>query len=566
MVLKRKIGQVDVDRSNNDREDRNRRYRYRQAKLSAYTETGHAELSIEVPLQRSYTGWRHDVIPCSLADTPCATLGVWGLLNGLNVTLGTYRTSRELHTILEDFIESNYDFGTAYALLRPVWHIRDPSDIRDELRRREEEDRERRQKALEGNRIVDLSLTPRRVWDLCSNRVVPSWITSEMPAPISHAWVDEKDHVDVRTSINGKEWPVPIPKDADLNLIRIEMLNLGAEYAWLDVLCLRQKEEGGPREDLRVQEWRLDVPTIGCMYKYQKVVIYLSGLGRPLRLKDGDLDSDQNWFRRAWTLQEVGFQHIIAGDMPDGPMHAQLIDDKTYETALLTRFYKELDSVERSTDCIFSVLVNMQKRVSTNPVDRVAGLAFLLQSHVIPAYHESESLEDAWMALVNTMAPRMRAAFLFVYPGVGLGCKKWRPTWDQVMKQPLPKDLVYLNAHVWCDDKTDEDFFDGWCIEKGYVQGFNTGSAEGHDQYGELVVEATNGIAHTFKIHVTHRFPIPEDTYTLLGDIEHRVWAIGRRLPEQRFKKVSVIKMYNWNELQRLKNLSLAARTRNVLV
>ncbi len=59
---------------------------------------------------------------------------------------------------------------------------------------------------------------------------------------------------------------MPIPKDADLNLIRIEMLNLGAEYVWLDVLCLRQKDEGGLREDLRMEEWKLDVPTIGGMY------------------------------------------------------------------------------------------------------------------------------------------------------------------------------------------------------------------------------------------------------------------------------------------------------------
>ncbi len=84
--------------------------------------------------------------------------------------------------------------------------------------------------------------------------------------------------MDVQTPINGKEWPVHIPKDVDLNLIRIEMLNLGAEYMWLEVLCLRQKDEGGLREDLRMEEWKLDVPTIGGMYN-GKVVIYLSGLG-----------------------------------------------------------------------------------------------------------------------------------------------------------------------------------------------------------------------------------------------------------------------------------------------
>ncbi|KAK0438756.1 hypothetical protein EV421DRAFT_1822937, partial [Armillaria borealis] len=383
--------------------------------------------------------------------------------------------------------------------------------------------------------------------------------------PISHAWVDEKDRVDVRTLINGKEWPVPIPKDADLNLIRIEMLNLGAEYVWLDVLCLRQKEEGGPREDLRMEKWRLDVPTIGRVYG-RKVVIYLSGLGRPLRLKDGDLDSNRNWFRRAWTLQEVGWERIIAGDMPDGPMHAQQIDGGNYETALLTRFHKELHSVERGITHIFAALADMQKRVSTNPVDRVAGLAFPLLPSMIPAYHESETLEDAWTALVNAMDPWMRARFLLVYPGVGLRCKKWRPTWDQVMKQPLPKDVNNLYAYVWRDNRTDEDWLDGHCIEKGHVRVFDAGSAEGHDRCGELVVKAAGKIARTFKIHVTHQFPIPEDTYTLLGGALYRSWAIGRRLPDQRFEKVSVIVMDDLTKAWQWLGLSLAARSRNVLV
>ncbi|PBK81268.1 hypothetical protein ARMGADRAFT_1068618 [Armillaria gallica] len=493
-----------------------------------------------------------------------------------------------LLSILEDFIERNYDFGTAYALLRPVWGTENPSSIQDELRRREGNDRERRQNALVGNRIVYPHLGPRRIWDLYSNRVVPSWITYKKQTPISHAWVDEKDRVDVRTPINGKEWPVPIPKDVDLNLIRIEMLNVGAEYAWLDVLCLRQKEEGGPREDLRVEEWRLDVPTIGRVYSGPRtVVIYLSGLGRPFRLKDGDLDSNQNWFRRAWTLQEVGYKCIIAGDMPDGPMHTQPIDGRNYETVLLTRFHKKLNSMKRDVHHIFALLADMQKRVSTNPVDRVAGLAFPLRPSMIPAYYESETLEDAWTALVNTMHPQMRMSFLIVYPEVGLGCKKWRPTWDQVMMEPLPKDVsdfttsVQLDTSVQHDNETDEDWFNGHCIEKGHVRVFDMGSAGGHDRCGELVVKATDGIVHTFKIHVTHRFPIPEDTYMLLCGtlhlhqllplLEKRLvlwWAIGRRLPDQRFEKVSVIVMDDLDEedRQKLKDLIPVVKSHNVLV
>ncbi len=58
--------------------------------------------------------------------------------------------------------------------------------------------------------------------------------------------------------------PVPMPKDANLDLIRIEMLNHGAEYTWLDVLCLWQ--EGGKNEHLRMDEWKLTCLRLdGCI-------------------------------------------------------------------------------------------------------------------------------------------------------------------------------------------------------------------------------------------------------------------------------------------------------------
>ncbi len=81
------------------------------------------------------------------------------------------------------------------------------------------------------------------------------------------------------------------------------------------------------------------------------------------------MDSDRSWFRRAWTLQEVGSDRIIAGDTPDGPMHTQRIDGGNYEPALLTRFHEELHSVQSDSNQIFAILADMQKRVSTNPVE-----------------------------------------------------------------------------------------------------------------------------------------------------------------------------------------------------
>ncbi len=101
---------------------------------------------------------------------------------------------------------------------------------------------------------------------------------------------------------------------------------------------------------------------------------YLSGLGRPLILKEGDLDSDRCWFRRAWTLQEVGKKGVIAGDTLDGPLHKPKDQDGNYETELLTRFHKQLKSMDTiSYGDVFAALEGMQNRVSTNPVDKVAG-------------------------------------------------------------------------------------------------------------------------------------------------------------------------------------------------
>ncbi|KAK0449098.1 uncharacterized protein EV420DRAFT_792183 [Desarmillaria tabescens] len=541
--------------------------------ISAFTETGKAESSIQVPLQRKYTGEnedgpRREVISSALANVPCASLGIQGILDLLNAILETSHTldTPSVSSLLEDCITQNYDFGAAYGRLRRVWKSYDGGTMQDELRKHEEGDWKMRREALAGNRIVEPDLPPRRVWDLYSNRVVPYWVTEGWPEPISHAWVDEKDRVDVWTPINGKKWPVPIPNDADLRLIRIEMLNLGYEYTWLDVLCLRQV--GGLREDLRVEEWKLDVPTIGRVYRFVRVVIYLSGLGQPLILKEGDLESDRSWFRCAWTVQEVGSERIIAGDTPDGPMHARPIDeDGNYEIEILTQFHRQLKSFQRRYQYIFSALADMQKRVSTNPVDKVAGLAFPLWPKTIPAYHESESLEEAWTVLVNTMRSVMRVDFLFLYPEAGQGCKKWRPTWEQVMMNPLPEDVDSSLGDVGHDDVMDEDWYEGPCIQQGLVQGLDKGSAEGGDRFGELVVEDEHGMACLFKIIATHQYPIPKDSYTLLGnDGWPSHWAIGRQLPDQRFEKVSVFAMINWKETKMLKGPGITVKSHNILV
>ncbi|PBK99602.1 hypothetical protein ARMGADRAFT_511057 [Armillaria gallica] len=547
--------------------------------ISSQTEIGQTEESIEVPKQRAYTS-REPVISSSLADTPCSSLGIQGLLDLLNTTLATSYTldASSLSFVLEDCIAQEYDFGTAYGRLREAWCNRTVTDIQMVLRKREAGDIDWRRHALDGDRIVNPRIMPRRVWDLYSNRVVPWWscgISIWHLRPISHAWVDEVDRDDVWTPINGCEWPVPIPKGANLDLIRIEMLNLGVEYTWLDVLCLRQR--GGSREDLRVEEWKLDVPTIGGIYRGADVVCYLSGLGMPLSLKEGDLESDRCWFRRAWTLQEVGDARMIAGDTPDGPMHSEPIDNTgNYKDKILTKFHKLLKAAENPL-YLYDALSAMQDRISTYPVDKVAGLAFCLFVASIPAYNESQSLEDAWSALIDEMYSWKRGELLFTYPEPGSACKKWRPSWEQVTTKSLPKNPNFcFNVDAW---RSVDDLYHGLHIKRGFVRGLAVGGVEGSDQCGELVVEDVRGIArifnisasrtHTFKIIASHQYPIPEDTYTLLctnppspmGDrLPGQHWVVGR-LSNDKFEKVSVFQMTDLKEIKRLNKLGLFVKS-----
>ena len=285
------------------------------------------------------------------------------------------------------------------------------------------------------------NLLPRRIWDICANTVIPTtWfygppcpLTGRQEVgklgvkPISHAWVADEDRDNILTEANQQMWPIPLPKGVLLEDVRVQMISLGVRYAWLDVLCLRQRsrttlatgstiprapstetagstvprapstetagstiprapstetagstvprapstETAGStiprapstetakkrkqrryawldvlsfrqraqptlattvdettfatdlaisisteaierREQRRLEEWKVDVPTIGAVYSNLDkkglygggpIIIYMSGLGRPFRAEGWD--SERHWLRRAWTLQET---------------------------------------------------------------------------------------------------------------------------------------------------------------------------------------------------------------------------------------------------------------------
>ena len=124
------------------------------------------------------------------------------------------------------------------------------------------------------------------------------------------------------------------------------------------------------------------MPTIGEVYENaSRVVCYFNALGWPLCLTLEDFDSDRSWFRHAWTLQEITEDLIIGGQAGNDVM----------EQAIRMRFDKQLTSLQKirhiyASITIFDILSEMQNWVSTKPLDRVAGLVYLLKLDFIPIY------------------------------------------------------------------------------------------------------------------------------------------------------------------------------------
>ncbi|PBK62345.1 hypothetical protein ARMSODRAFT_964208 [Armillaria solidipes] len=522
--------------------------------LSALTETGQAESSIPVLNQQSYTG-NKPVIPSTLANTRCADLGIDGVLEKLNTTLGMSYTlgSRilcllritTLHSILKPYVERNDDFGMVYTHLQRFWYNKNVAAIQHELRTNEEWDREMRREVLVHDRITRRDVPCRRVWDLCANWVVPYWVACERPWGISHAWVDEKDRVDVMTPINGYEWPVPMPKDANLDLIRIEMLNARehplsgyrVEYAWLDVLCLRQ--EGGNNEHLHKDEWKLDVPTIRFVYgTYQPVLCYFNGLGRPLHLTLHNFESDWCWFRHAWTLQEITRDAIIGGQTEDDVM----------EQEVRRKFDEQLTRLRRMQEWprVLEFASEMQNHISTKPLDKVAGLVHLLRMEPIPIYDAEQLEADAWDVLTHVMHPHFREELFFFYPQPGDGRKCWYPSWEQVMTNKFTVlDRYLYSSGVLTTEDPDVDWHDG-CHIVGDVQGLAEVPKEGKPRQGELLFKDPTRSPHTFKIVADHAYPIPDGTYTLLGYSVYassHYWVVGQLREDEKFEKLSIFRL-----------------------
>ncbi|KIP07166.1 hypothetical protein PHLGIDRAFT_428889 [Phlebiopsis gigantea 11061_1 CR5-6] len=404
------------------------------------------------------------------------------VLARLNDIFGTNAEMEDsLELWLQSRIHAKMDLGLLYAYLRPWWRPWLASGepfvgVLTRMSRRREEDSKLRAEAAEADpmsaggrsagaspRVINTRVPPRRVWDLYSDRVIPFFALPSARIPenlwaVSHCWVAASDRHDVWTSINGFQWPVPIPRRTTLDRIRIELLNLGAEYVFLDILCLRQYSTEDD-ERLRVYEWRLDVPTLGHIYRHehhQTVIVYFNGLGRPFDIRLPVLKSQLHWFSRAWTLQETMVNWLPGGLRASIPGQAEGL----YFTSYMRQAQHALGIPTCSPPCFATLLQAMHARpgyADKKPYDRVAALAYLLPSSRPAIYSKRwASPEEAWTALVEGLTRNERLALLaYEFPGTTSVVAKmthalrvhWRPTWDEVMAYPRlpaePHDCPY---------------------------------------------------------------------------------------------------------------------------
>ena len=370
-----------------------------------------------VPLQRVHVGT--GTIPNSLADIPCTQMATTDLLNELNSVIGTKYTLqiRGCQDLLEHVRTTARDFGEAYGILRPWWSH--PSTALQDMERLKHEISELRKGAIQESWIYNSLVPPQRVWDLYSNRVLPfhtlpQAFHTSVSIPynlwtVSHSWAADDDRVEVSTNINGQRWPVPIPRETTLDHVRIELLNMGAEYVWLDVLCLRQRGSDAD-EETRKEEWKLDVPTIGYIYqaqpRHRPCIVYFNGLGLPFATSPELLESDRHWFNRVWTLQE-SLETWLPGGLTGKPLAGG------------RDFFNRLDALVRSissADRRSDVMRDLARRSCTNELDKISALAYYLGCRTLPLYDESLSVESAWALLIKHMPGKERTRTFVKYP------------------------------------------------------------------------------------------------------------------------------------------------------
>ena len=412
------------------------------------------------------------------------------------------------------FVTQGYDLGEAYAAARVGWKHFNKSEFVNLVAQHrgqwlgiaQEIDKERvnsiyiyqdktgTMPVANINTVQEVikrpyKVMPRRLWDLKSNRVVEfrmlqsellaykstteqrfgkarAKLQGEVDGPvfwaISHSWESRMDPVE--TPINQFQWPVPLPHGLNLECnVRQELLNYGIEYVWLDVLCLRQNAVSRPAgsnefEAKKRDEWKLDVPTIGNVYRVaQGIVRYFNGLGRPFSPEGWD--SDRHWLRRAWTLQEIKTENsTINGGIHRGRgstgsisnimnIYGMMVGQTMTLRRAIQLVLKLAEDADSQNGCsLYALVREMSQRKATQNTDKVAGLVYLLRLTQLPTYDGDAKENDVWARCFHMLPLARKIELLFDFP-YRSAKQHWFPTWSELMTWPeVNSDCGYSPA------------------------------------------------------------------------------------------------------------------------
>ena len=494
------------------------------------------------------------------------------LLSFLNLSFDTEipRSRLGVDHVLRFFVDGGYKFGDICAHMRytwprtpklewewlKAWELEMTLDVWEDfvtLDRRGKEREDQRQKSLHDDAIHDLDhIKPRRIWDLYAYRIIPFQFSSVNANaghsarsylhfgltrlgryhPVSHSWTEDMSPID--SPVNAYEWPIPLPGGVTLEAVRNELLNLGAQYVWLDVVCLRQESSDPKREAIRMQEWKIDVPTIGKVYKsspsVDNVIRYLNGLGKAFR-RSGWKDK-RHWSQRAWTVQEVSNKYIEAG-LPEG------VEDllaETDETGTQLRDHLKINEIRLDSrePRIQNVITAMKGRHSQNPMDKIFGLSTLLECTVLPTYSKDEHPEQAWDRLLKHVSSRILAELLFTCPLPGENGCYWRPSWRQLMEDTV----VFENVRpisILVGQVEDGHLRCSIALIKGCRVTFDCPSMS------TVVLKAENeGKEYQWTMNKPHTQAIALGEYTLAGYARNSRWVLCKSHPCGELEKVFV--------------------------
>jgi len=279
---------------------------------------------------------------------------------------------------------------------------------------------------------------------LMPTRLLPSLYERLVPARLFLRIYERLMPARLLPSVTERK-PLPsraqLKNGADLQSVRAELLSFGAEYVWIDVLCLRQQSNNPALEKIRQDEWKIDVPTIGNIYRAAgRLVRYFNGLGIPF--SNENWDDPHHWLQRAWTLQEIRAENMtINGGMSQNAQGVLLntrgkVGGKvtTLRRALLPVLNLTAELRGPSGCSMYQLAREMARRHATQPTDKVAGLLYLLHVAKLPAYNANTSAELAWQQCFRILPLKQQIEILFDFPYPGTG--QLVPAWEQIMAWP----------------------------------------------------------------------------------------------------------------------------------